>query len=62
MGINPPNPKTFVTKNTLHQIMLISLFPKLFGYFQILGSAGQNPKTILTLRHMYVDWDGIGWD
>ena len=29
--------------------MLILLFPTPFGYFQFLGSAGRNPKLILTL-------------
>ena len=29
--------------------MLISLFPTPFGHFQFLGSAGRNPKLILTL-------------
>ena len=29
--------------------MLISLFPTPFGHFQFLGSAGQDPKLILTL-------------
>ena len=29
--------------------MLISLFPTPFRHFQFLGSAGQNPKLILTL-------------
>ena len=33
----------------IHKIMLISLFPTPFGHFQLLGSAGQNPKLILTL-------------
>ena len=35
--------------------MLISLFPTPFGRFQILGSAGQNPKLILTLCHIGVE-------
>ena len=34
--------------------MLISLFPTPFGHFQFLGSAGQNPKLILTLCHKKV--------
>ena len=34
----------------IHKNMLISLFPTLFGHFQFLGSAGQIPKLILTLR------------
>ena len=33
----------------IHQIMLILLFPTPFGHFQFLGSAGRNPKLILTL-------------
>ena len=36
----------------IHQIMLISLFPTPFGHFQFLGSAGRNPKLILTLCHI----------
>ena len=36
----------------IHKNMLISLFPTPFGHFQFLGSAGQNPKLILTLCHM----------
>ena len=35
----------------IHQIMLVSLFPTLFGHFQFLGSTGQNPNLILTLCH-----------
>ena len=36
----------------IHKNMLISLFPTSFGHFQFLGSAGQNPKLILTLCHV----------
>ena len=38
----------------IHQIMLISLFPTPFGHFQFLGSAGRNPKLILTLCLIHV--------
>ena len=39
--------------------MLISLFPTPFGHFQFLGSAGQNPKLILTLCHTMIMYSSL---